>query len=228
MKADAILLEFDGVVVDTMAVRRQTLQHVLEVAGIHLTDDEYWEHCAGAGLAGSIRAVISARRAHLDDTDLDLLVHRAEQRFSAHVGKGVVLVEGARSALERLAASARLAVVSHLRRTDIEAIIAMARLDHLFLFVIGAEDASPGKPHPAPYLAALRRLGRYRGHAEGQVVALEHGRDGIRAARAAQIPCVVMGTLPAHVVLEAQAYREAITDLDASTLASLLESPHTE
>ncbi len=225
MRIGAILVEFDGVVADTDPLRRETLSQVLSVAGIQLTDEEYWEYCAGATLAGGIRAVVAGRNSRLDETDLDLLAHRAEQRFTSHVGKGVTLVDGARSTLERLAAHTRLAVVTRLRRQDVEAITTMGRLDHLFSFVIGAEDANPPKPHPAPYEAAIRRLGRYRGNTQDVVVALENGLEGIRSARGAGLHCVAVGTQPAHVVLEAQAWTQSITGLDAASLSALLDSP---
>lgn len=222
MAIDAILLEFEGIVADTAAIHRETLAHVLGVAGITPSDEEYWEHCAGTALDEGIRAMVAVRGLALDATDIDLLAHRAEQRFSTHIGKGVVLADGVRSTLERLAARARLAVVSRLKRADVEAIISMGRLDELFSFVIGSGDVARPKPHPEGYELALRRLGRFRGDAAPTVVALESGRHGIRAARAAGLRCLAVGTQPAHIVLEAEAYIEAVADLTVPTIATLL------
>ena len=225
MHIEAILLEFDGVVADTTGAHRAAVERALLEHDVRLTDDEYWELCAGWPTSEAVRAVARQRRLALDETALDLLAFRVDRVYSAEVGKGVLLVEGARAALERLAGLAPLAVVSRLRRGDIEALASLARMEHLFAFVIGEEDASPPKPDPAPYRAALRRLRARRGAREagdGVVVALENGVAGIRAARAAGLPCIAVGTQPAHVALEAAGFIATMSDLGPDSLPSLI------
>jgi beta-phosphoglucomutase-like phosphatase (HAD superfamily) len=219
---DAVLLEFDGIVADTFGARRTAVERALVEHGVTLADEEYWELCAGWPTSEAVRAVARQWKLQLDDTALDLLAFRVDRVYSAEVGKGVLLAEGARAALERLAGGARLAVVSRLRRTDIEALVALARLEHLFSFVIGEEDAYPPKPDRAPYLAGLRRLERLRGRSEGIVVALENGVAGIRSARGAGLPCIAVGPQPAHVAIEAEAFAQSIAGLDLDVLQALL------
>lgn len=225
MRIDAVLVEFDGVVADTFSARRMAVDRALLDLGLSLTDDEYWDCCAGWPTSQAVRAVARTRRLGLDATALDLLALRMDRAYSSLVGKGVVLVEGARSALERLAGRARIAAVSRLRRSDVESLVSLAKLDHVFSFVIGEDDAYPPKPDPAPYQAALRRLDRFRGGPAGTVVALENGVTGIRSARAAGLPCVAVGKQPAHVAIEAEAYVQSITGMDITTLTALLAAP---
>ncbi|MEO7965815.1 MAG: HAD family phosphatase [Gemmatimonadaceae bacterium] len=223
MVLDAILLEFEGVLADTTAPRRDAITSVLEDEGIFLSESEYRGACAGRSTADAVRAVIALRRLAFDETATDLLALRIERAFSAHLSKGVVLVDGAREVVERLAARTRLGIVSRASRRDIEFIISLARLDHAFMCIIGAEDAYPPKPSPAPYLAALRRLERKRSAPEHRVVvALEDAQDGIRAAAAAGLRCVAIGELPAHVAMEAEALLPAVTGLDAEMLERLV------
>jgi len=219
---DAILVEFDGVVADTFHARRSAIDRTLRDHEVSLSDAEYWEYCAGWPTSEAIRAVARKFQLALDETALDLLALRVDREYSAQVGKGVVLVEGARSSLERLAGRARVAAVTRLRRTDIEALVSLARLDHVFAFVIGEEDAFPPKPDPAPYQAALRRLDRFRGGRQARIVALENGVAGIRSARAAGLPCVAVGEQPAHVAIEAEAYVHSIAGMDLAALGALL------
>jgi beta-phosphoglucomutase-like phosphatase (HAD superfamily) len=225
MRIDAVFVEFDGVVADTWHARRHAVDRALVEYGVSLTDTEYWELCAGWPTLGAVRAVADHKGLSLDDSALDLLALRIDRVYSSQIAKGVLLADGARSSLERFAGRSRLAVVSRLRRADVESLLTLARLDHVFAFVIGDEDAFPGKPHAAPYAAALRRLDRFRGRASGTVVALEHGLAGIRAARSAGIRCVAVGTQPAHVAVEADAFVPSIAGLDIETIGALLSTP---
>lgn len=224
MRVEAVLMEFEGVIADTFHARRDALAEALAREGVVLSTDEYWDLCAGWPSAAAVRALAQHRQLHLDETALDLLALTADRAYTAHVGKGVILIDGARQALERLSSRARLAVVSRLRRSDLDALISLARLDHVFSFVIGAEDSSPGKPDPRPYRIAIERLGRLRHDSAGAlpVVALEDGIAGIRSAHGAGLPCIAVGKLPPHVAIEADAWLESITGLDIRAIDTLL------
>lgn len=226
MNINAVLLEFEGVVADTAYVRREAITTALADAGVSLSEAEYYSLCAGWPTSNAVRSVAAEQQLALDDIVLDLISYAADRAYSAHVGKGVVLVDGARAALERLASRARVGIVSRLRRSDLEVLISLGKLEHVFAFVIGAEDVAPGKPEPFPYQRALDRLARLTpGDAtRRRVVALEDGVAGIRAAHRAGIECVVVGDVPPHVAMEADAWIESITGLDPDTLDSLLSS----
>lgn len=223
MRIDAVLMEFDGIVADTLESRRRAFQVALADVGVSLEVDDYWEHCAGWSTATAVRSVARQYALPLDDVALDLLGFRIDRAFTLDLSKGVVLVDGARSTVERLASRCRLAVVSRLRRADVEAILNLGRMDHLFSFVVGEEDAFPHKPDPAPYHIALQRLERFRG-GKGTVVALEHGLPGIQSARAAGVPCVAAGPQPAHVALEADGYIDSVGGLDLAGLTRVLQT----
>jgi beta-phosphoglucomutase-like phosphatase (HAD superfamily) len=225
MRPDAILIELDGIVIDSFATRQQAINDALRVHGIELADAEYWEWCAGWPTPRAITSIARERRLPLDATDLELISARADRAFAQALSKGTVLADGARSALERLASRHRLAGVTRLRRSDVAAILDLARLEHAFAFVIGAEDAAADKPDPAPYHLAVRRLGRYRGGSHGTVVALENGAAGIRSAQAAGLPCIAVGPQPAHIALEASAFVPSLAVLDPASLAALLDPP---
>ncbi|GMV08923.1 MAG TPA: HAD family phosphatase [Gemmatimonadaceae bacterium] len=220
---DAVLLEFDGVLADTARARREALLSVLGEEGFRLTPEEYRESCAGLATPDAIRGALRRRAVLVDDTDLELLTLRVDRVFSAHVGKGIVLVDGARETVERLAARVRLGIVSRSPRRDVEFVLSLAQLEHAFACVIGVEDAFPGKPDAAPYHAALRRLERRRPvPPEGVVVAIEDSIVGIQAAHAAGLRCIVVGDVPAHLAMEAEAIVPAITGLDVATIEALV------
>lgn len=232
MRVEAVFMEFEGVIADTFHARRDALAEALAREGVVVSPDEYWDLCAGWPNSAAVRALAQHRHLDLDETALDLLALNADRAYTAHVGKGVILIEGARQALERLATRARLAVVSRLRRSDLDGLISLARLDHVFSFVIGAEDSSRGKPDPRPYLMAIERLGRMRRGPAGTraVVALDDGIAGIRSAHGAGLPCIAVGQLPPHVAIEADAWLESLAGLDLDAIGALVsghgKNPH--
>lgn len=219
---DAVLFEFDGVLADTAPARRAALTSVLAEDGVVLSPDEYQQVCAGLGLDEGVRAALALRSVTVDETALELMALRAERAFREHLGKGLSLVEGAREVVERLAGGTLVGIVTRTRRSEVEFALALARMEHAFSCVIAAEDAYPQKPAAAPYLTALERLGKRRRVRPRHVVALEDGRAGIRAARAAGVRCAVVGALPAHLAMDADALLPSIAGLTLGALESLV------
>jgi len=220
---DVVLMEFDGVLAETASARREALRAVLAEDGLALSVEAYQEACAGLATADAVRAALTRLDATIDDTGLELLALRVDRAFSVHVGKGLVLVDGVPEMIERLAARARLGIVTRAGRRDVELVLAMAQLEHAFACVVGSDDAYPAKPDPSPHRAALRRIERARPIApDGVVVALEDSLPGIRAARAAGIRCIAVGALPAHVAMEADAVIPSVTGLDVTAIGRLV------
>ncbi len=223
MILDAVLMEFEGVPADTGAARQEALTSVIREEGVVVSEAEYRTACAGRSTTEAVRAIVALRSLTMDETAIDLLILRVGRVYAAHLSKGVTLVDGAREMVKRLAARARLGIVTRANRRDVDFVIALAGLDHAFTCIIAAEDAYPPKPAPAPYLAALARLARQRSTPEhGVIVALEDAQDGIRAAAAAGLRCVAIGDLPAHVAMEADAIAPAVAGLEADDLVRLV------
>lgn len=188
----ALLFEFEGVLADTAESRRVALRGALDALGITVTDDVMR---AGDGLALplAVRAVVEHAAVEADELARDLLTLDAERRFSALVATGAVpLVPGAASFVRSARGRARLAIVTRARRRDVDQLLALAELDHAFAFVVAADETPRPKPAPDGYERALRRLGARA--AEGRAIAIEDGAAGVEAARAAGLPCVVVGS----------------------------------
>jgi sugar-phosphatase len=82
----------------------------------------------------------------------------------------------------------RMALVSSSPLRLIRAVVAQLGLDGVFEVMHSAEDEEYGKPHPAVYLAAARRLG-VRPTA---CLAIEDSLPGVLAAKAARMRCVAV------------------------------------
>ena len=223
---EAVLFEFDGVIADTRLVRRRALMDTIAGDGITLTDDEYVECCAGLPTRAAIRAAFALRGVPIDDTGVELAGLRTDRRFATLVETGISLVEGARAAIEALQGSTRLGIVSRAARRDIDQALMLAQLDHAFEFIIADDDPFPPKPSSAAYVGALERLWRRRPVVARNVVALEDGPAGIHAAKAAGLRCAVVGSLPVHLALDADALIPSLAGLALRSLDAVTRGTH--
>jgi beta-phosphoglucomutase len=223
---DAVLFEFDGVIADTRPARRRALIDTIESDGVSLSPEEYDEHCAGLPVRAAIRVAFGLRGIPIDDTAIELAGMRADRRFATLVETGISLAEGAAAAVESLHGSTRLGIVSRAARADIDHVLALAQLDHAFEFIIADDDAFAPKPSPAPYLGALDRLARRRPVGPRNVVALEDGPAGIRAAKTARLRCAVVGPLPMHLAMDADALIPSLAGLTLRSLDSVTQDAH--
>lgn len=110
------------------------------------------------------------------------------------------------------------AVVTNAPQENAEHMLRILRLTDAFPLVIMAQDALPGKPHPAPYNLALERLGVTK----EQAIVFEDSPAGIRSAVSAGIDTIgVASTHTRQDLLELGASM-AIDDFNDEQLWQLL------
>lgn len=223
----AVLFEFDGVLADTHGARRDALFAALADEGVVLDEVAYREHCAWLPVRSAVMAAFRIANASRDDTSVELTAMKAEQWFGARVEMGVSLTDGARELVAALHPHARLGIVSRAARRDIDRALALADMEHAFEFVISDDDPFPPKPSPAPYRGALQRLARRRPVVPSNVVALEDGPAGIRAAKGAQVRCAAVGPLPLHLAVDADALLPSLVGQTAATIDAVTQGTRT-
>lgn len=218
---EVLLLEIEGVLVDTRDLRREALREALASDGIAASDDRL-ALADGRAPRTAVRTVLAASGIQRDPTASDLLGLMTERAFSARLARGPMLVPGAAEALRSLQGEARLAVVTRARRSDAELVVNLAELEPTFEAIIADDDVVDAKPAPDAYLVALARLARRRPFALDRCVALEDGASGVRAARAAGLRCLAVGPIEPQFAIEADGYAsslasESLASLDALT-----------
>lgn len=220
MEVPVLLVEFEGVLADTAALRASALAEAMDADGIALTAD-LLRLAKGHSVEDAVHRIRAAVDALDDPTAVELCRLRAERAFAERAGKGLALQPGARVALERLSGVARLALVTRASRREVEFVLDLAGLGALFRPVITMEDAAP-KPATAPFTAALKRVGDLF---PGQVlrgIAVEDSVEGVRAARAAGLTTVIVGAVQPQDAMEADCWVESLADLTPERVRSLL------
>jgi HAD superfamily hydrolase (TIGR01509 family) len=109
-------------------------------------------------------------------------------RMEALYRERLPLIEGAREAVDRLAARWPLAIASSANRELIDLALELAGLAGRFEAGVSSEEVARGKPAPDVYLEAARRLGVDA----RECAAVEDSENGIRSAKAAGMRVVAV------------------------------------
>ena len=112
------------------------------------------------------------------------VVRRMERRYRERLP----LIEGAREAVERMAARWPLGLASSSNRPLIDAVLELAGLAESFRATVSSEEVARGKPAPDVYLEAARRLAV----PPERCAAIEDSHSGIRSAGAAGMRVVAV------------------------------------
>lgn len=93
----------------------------------------------------------------------------------------------------------KLGVVSSMFRADIEKFLKKNRLDTYFDLIVGYEDVKNKKPHPEPYLTAIKKFGE-----RNTYFAIEDSSNGVKSAKSAGIKHIIglVGKADGHLESE--------------------------
>ncbi|MDH3603218.1 MAG: hexitol phosphatase HxpB, partial [Candidatus Tectomicrobia bacterium] len=185
----AVIFDMDGLLIDSEPLWHEVEKEVFGALGIALTDamceettglrtDEvvaYWyEKQPWQG--GSVKS--------LEDVAHEILI-RMQELIHAH---GVAL-QGVYDVLQLLQhRQLTLGIASSSPPALIDAVVDKLRIRHYFQVLCSAIDEEFGKPHPAVYLTAAKRLGL----SSRDCLVFEDSINGIRAAKAAGMVTVAV------------------------------------
>jgi pyrophosphatase PpaX len=146
-----VLFDLDGTVVDTGAIILASMRHAAEtVLGGEYTDAQLLAAVGGPGLEAQMHA--------LDPTRVDELV-RVYRAHNEPLHDTISVCDGMDVVLDELRDRGhRLGVVTAKRRLTVDLAFARIPIEHLFETVVGGDETTEHKPHPAPLLLALERL----------------------------------------------------------------------
>ena len=152
MRYPVVLFDLDGTVIDTGAIILASMRHAAEtVIGGDYTDEQLLAAVGGPGLEAQMHA--------LDPTRVDELV-RVYRAHNEPLHETIGVCEGMDDVLETLKDRGhRLGIVTAKRRATVDLAFARVPIESLFDSVVGGDETAENKPHPAPLLLALERMG---------------------------------------------------------------------
>lgn len=191
---DALLLDYNGVIVDDERLHCATFRGVLHDEGIAVPEADYNAHYLGLDdraafleafrRAGRLPGIAETKR----------LVERKAAAYAALASLELPVVPGVAEFVFAAARSAKIAVVSGAIRSEIVAGLEHAGLTGLVQVIVSAEDVPASKPDPAGFALGLRRLRALHGGAKWRAVAIEDSLRGLQAARGVGAGCVMLTT----------------------------------
>ena len=183
---EAVLFDNDGVLVDSEILFFRTTQTAFRRLDLALTPEIWglWYLAEG----NNSREV--ALRLGADPERVDQVLEDRDYRFRRVLQKAPPLRPGVRETLAKLHGTVKLGIVTGAGRDHLSLVHATSNLLPRFDVTITHDDCSNSKPHPEPYLAAIRKLGVDAKHC----LAVEDSPRGLASARSAGVPCVVVPT----------------------------------
>lgn len=190
---DALLLDYNGVIVDDEPLHCDAFRAVLEEEGLPITREEYYAEYLGLDDRACFRKALYADGRPLPPGEVGHLVARKGRRYLALAARGVPLVPGVTAFVRAAARRARVAVVSGAVRREIEPGLARAGIADVVAAVVASEDVATSKPDPAGLRLGLRRVAGPLGGPWRALVA-EDSLPGLGAARALGAGCLMLAT----------------------------------
>lgn len=215
---EALVFDFDGVIIDTEIPSYETWQEVYAAHGAHL-DRALWQRQIGGGTHkfDAIRHLEELTGVRLDREAVE---KSRKERHDARVRSSPLMPGVLEYIQEARRLGLKLGVASSSSLAWVEGHLAERGLFSLFQSVATREDVARIKPDPALYLVALQRLGV----APDRAVAIEDSLNGLTAAKRAGMFCVaVPNPMTGDLPLESADLRlGALSDMGLHTLLDTL------
>jgi beta-phosphoglucomutase len=203
----AVIFDLDGVITNTMPDHFRAWSRVFREAGLHVTRLDIYRREGQPGRQ-SVKEIFADYNLPFDPARADMMLERKEALFKEIVrGR---FINGARSFLKEMKRRGfRLALVTGTARHEMMKVLP-ERVRAFFEAMVTGNDVKHGKPHPEPYLKALKALNI----SPYDALVIENAPFGIRSAKQARIECVALATsLPEAYLREADGIFKTYRDL---------------
>jgi HAD superfamily hydrolase (TIGR01509 family) len=221
----AVLFDMDGLLIDSERIWFEVETEVMAWLGVEWAP-EHQEQLVGGSLHGTAAYMLALGESRAAgpvsrSVSQEDVARRLLDGMAGRLSEYVPLLPGAKELLAEVqGAGLPSALVSSTHRRVMEyALDGIGR--EFFTVTVAGDEVRETKPHPEPYLTAVRRLGVVA----GRCVALEDSPNGVAAAEAAG--CVTVA-VPSVVPIPAATGRlvvESLRDLDLRRLATLVTGP---
>ncbi|MGE2103346.1 HAD family hydrolase [Citrobacter koseri] len=186
MKSKAVIFDMDGVIIDSEGLWRQAQKDALAGWGVTVNDEECETLTKGKRLDEIAR--VWCEYCPLQ-TDPGVLESAIRKRITGLIAMEGEAMDGVYAVLHHFRHRGyRIALATSSSHQVIEAVLSKLNLLGHFDVICSADDERYGKPHPAVYLSALKKLGL----PAAECLVIEDSLSGFRAAQAAGIDTIVV------------------------------------
>ncbi len=217
----AVLFDFNGVLVDDEALHLAGFNAALAPRGIVISPEAYDARYIGFDDRGAFTAMLADHGEAPSAASVAALIAAKSVVYADLAARSLRVFDGAAALVRAAAEVAPVAIVSGALRGEIDVALALMGVAGCVRTIVAAEDVAACKPDPEGYRLGLARLAGDLDAA--RCVALEDSVAGIAAARGAGLAVVgVAHSHPAAMLREAGAtlVAERIGDVDVGLLGA--------
>lgn len=208
----AILMDFNGVIINDEPLQMRAYQDILKSENIDLTEEQYYN---SMGMDDVTFLSATYERAGLNCTvdKINEIRTAKSAKWRTMVEEDIPLFPGVENFVKKMEKDFALGIVSMARREEIEFILEATGLRGSFSAIISAEDVSKCKPDPECYhkgfnlIDAVRTARGSNPIVHGDCLVIEDAPAGVRAGKAAGLK-----TLGITNTVSAEALRAAGAD----------------
>lgn len=188
----AILMDFNGVIIDDEPIQMRAYAEVLKEDGIDLTEEMYYG-CLGMNDETFVRRVAEKAGKAISEDRIGPAIEAKTAKWKEIVDQGIPLFDGVEDFIRRMSNSFEMGVVSMARAPEILYILDLTGLREYFSVVTTAEDVSSSKPDPECYRTGFRMIDRAHSARNGypitrrRCVVIEDAPQGIQSAKGARL-----------------------------------------
>lgn len=221
----AVIFDFDGVIVDSEPFHYQAFQRVLQPLGLGFSWQEYLDCYIGFDDRDAFREVHRQAGRDLSDSLLQELIDRKAAVFPDVVAGSAQPYPGVVELIRDLASQLPLALCSGALRSDILPILEQLGIREHFSVLVTADDVHVSKPDPASYRLAVTRLQEtfpQLAFSPNRCFAIEDTPAGIASAVGAGVRVIaVTNSYAAEALSSATIVVSSLADISLSRLAAI-------
>jgi len=221
---DAVIFDFDGVVVDSEPVHFARFRDVLATIGLELTEADYYDKYLGYDDHDCLLIAAADRGMELSEPQIADLTATKTKLVQQTFAESIEALPGAVALIRAIhAASVPLAICSGALRDEIILASQTVGVLECFQVIVDAKDVPRGKPDPEGYLAARAKLAQAAGKdlRPHRCVVVEDSPAGIEAGKNAGMKVFAVAT--SYDAAHLTAADRVVNSLADATIADLEE-----
>lgn len=227
MKLQAVVFDFDGIIVDSEPLHHRAFCRVLEPLNLPLSWGRYYEHYLGFDDRDVLRHRFKEEGIHLDEPTMrKLMAEKARVLVEIIRSEGVKAYPGVVELVHALSGQLPVALCSGALASDIDPVLDILKLEKCFSARITADQVHVSKPDPESYRCVFAALcGKFpeRVTDASRCLAIEDTPAGIDAARGAGLRVLaVRNTYEPEALVRADRVVDTLAGLDIAALDGII------
>ena len=217
-KVEAFIFDMDGTMIDSMPWHARSWVEFVARHGLKLDVSDILARTTGRTGTECMRELFER---DLSDAECQVLVHEKEEIYRAMFSDNFTEVAGFSAfAKAAVARGLKVAVGTAGDRHNIEFAMSRLKMDPLPLAIVGGDEGFSGKPTPAIFLEAARRIGV----APERCIVFEDAPFGIEAARRGGMRAVAVCSTHTAAELAGPHVIAAVRDYNELAHSNFLET----